>query len=204
LTGGHFEPTLFSIKMFKEILIGGILACAICGCSSLRSSSMATPSEKPTKLEVRNNAASLLSDLLNDEQNVDKVLIVKRASPDVAALVKLIAATAATHVRELDEMASNDPALDLRAIDLPPGEVATRDATAKAEERALLFSGGTNFEFNLLFSQAQAQNYGGQLAAVAAKNSEHPGQVHTFDTISKTMERLDAQVLAAMRALPAN
>jgi hypothetical protein len=190
--------------MFKEILIGGILAGAICGCSSLRSNSVATSSEKPTKLEVRNNAASLLSDLLNDEQNVDKVLKVKNASPDITGLIKLIAATAATHMRELGEMATNDSALDLQATDLPPGEVAARDATAKAQERALLLSSGTNFEFNLLYSQAQAQDYGGQLAAVAARYSEHPDEAHTFDTISKTMERLDAQVLAAMRALPAN
>jgi hypothetical protein len=190
--------------MLKEILIGGLLAVAICGCSSIQPAPLATAPAKPTKLQIRNNAASLLADLLNDEQNVDKVLIIKSASPDIAALIKLIAATAATHKRELDEMATNDPTLNLHALDLPPGEAAAREATAKVKKHELLFSTGTNFEFNLLCTQAEAQSYGCQLAGVAAKNSENPDQTQTFDTISQTMDRLNQQVLAAMRALPAN
>jgi hypothetical protein len=189
--------------MLREILVGGLLAGAVCGCSSLRSTSLTTPPAAPTELQIRNNAASLLSDLLNDEQNVDKVLIVKSANQDVQALIKLIASNAAAYKRELDEMATNDPALNLQVMDLPPGEVAARDATAKSKEHDLLFSKGVNFEFNLLYSQAEAENYGQQLAGVAAKNSEHPDEEHLFETISKTMAQLDKQVLDEMRALPA-
>jgi hypothetical protein len=100
-------------------------------------------------------------------------------------------------------MATNDPAFNLQATDLPPGETAARDSSSKAEEKDLLLSTGVNFEFNLLFSQAQAESYGQQLAAVAAKNSERPEEIHTFETISKTMERLDLQVVTAIRTLPA-
>jgi hypothetical protein len=189
--------------MLREILVGGLLAGAVCGCSSLRSTSLTTPPAAPTEMQIRNNAASLLSDLLNDEQNVDKVLIVKSANQDIQALIKLIASNAATYKRELDEMATNDPALNLQVMDLPPGEVAARDATAKSKEHELLLSTGVNFEFNLLYSQAEAENYGQQLAGVAAKNSEHPDEEHLFETINKTMEQLDKQVLDKMRALPA-
>jgi hypothetical protein len=87
---------------------------------------------------------------------------------------------------------------------LPPGETAARDATAKSKEHELLFSKGVNFEFNLLYSQAEAENYGQHLAAVAAKNSVRPDEQHLFETISKTMEQFDKQVLDEMRALPAN
>lgn len=183
--------------------MGGFLAGVLCGCTTTRSMSLTASSDKPTKLQIRNNAASLLDDLLDDEQNVDKVLIVKSASPDNTALIKLIAATAATHKRELDEMATNDPALNLQATDLPPGEIAARDGSSKSEEHELLLSTGVNFEFNLLFSQAQAESYGQQLAAVAAKNSENPKEMHAFETISQTMERLDLQVETAIRTLPA-
>jgi hypothetical protein len=184
--------------MIKEILMGGFLAGVLCGCASTRPMSLTASPDKPTKLQIRNNAASLLDDLLDDEQNVDKVLIVKSASPENTALIKLIAATAATHKRELDEMATNDPALNLQA----PGEIAARDGSSKAEEHALLLSTGVNFEFNLLFSQAQAESYGQQLAGVAAKNSERPEEIHTFETISQTMERLDQQVETAIRTVP--
>jgi hypothetical protein len=190
--------------MFKELLVGGLLAGVVCGCSSVRSTASTASPATPTDLQIRNNAASLLSDLLDDEQNVDKVLIVKSASPDVEALIKLIAANAATGKRELAEMATNDPALNLQVMDLPPGETAARDATAKSKEHELLFSKGVNFEFNLLYSQAEAENYGQHLAAVAAKNSVRPDEQHLFETISKTMEQFDKQVLDEMRALPAN
>lgn len=182
--------------------MGGFLVGILCGCASTHPVSLNASPEKPTKLQIRNNAASLLDDLLDDEQNVDKVLIVKSASPDNTALIKLIAATAATHKRELDEMATNDPALNLQATDLPPGEIVARNGSSKADEHALLLSTGVNFEFNLLFSQAQAESYGQQLATVAAKNSERPEEIHTFETISQTMERLDLQVVTAIRTLP--
>lgn len=188
--------------MLKEILIGGLLAATMCGCSSVRPGPSAVSTVKPTKLQIRNNAASLLSDLLNDEQNVDKVLIVKNASLEIKSLIKLIAATAAAHNRELDQMATNDPTLHLDATDLPPGETATRDATAKAQEHALLFSTGVNFEFNLLYCQAEAQNYGRELAGVAAKNCERPEEATRFEAISKSMEHLNDEVLSTMRSLP--
>jgi hypothetical protein len=188
--------------MFKHLMIGGILATAICGCSSVQQATLTPPPTKPTPVQIRNNAASLLYDLLGDEQNVNKVLIVKSASANNAALIKLIAATATTDMRELEILATNDPTLDLKAIDLPPGEVAARDATSKAKEHDILFTTGANFEFNLLYSQAEAQNYGWQLAGVAAKNSERPDEAQTFDAISKSMEGLDKQVLMALRALP--
>ena len=188
--------------MIKEIFIAGFLAGVLCGCASTQPMSLTASSDQPTKLQIRNNAASLLDDLLNDEQNVDKVLIVKSASPDNTALIKLIAATAATHKRELDEMATNDATLNLQVTDLPPGEIAARNGSSKADEHDLLLSTGVNFEFNLLFSQAQAESYGQQLAAVAAKNSERPEEMHTFETISQTMERLDLQVMMAIRTVP--
>jgi hypothetical protein len=189
--------------MFRNYFIGAVLLLAACGCSSLPPMQRLHESGKPDKLQTRNNAASLLSDLLKDEQNVGKVFIVKNASPEVTDLVKLIGATAATHERELEELATNDPALNLSEMDLPPGEMAARDGTAKSKEHDLLLSSDSNFEFNLLFSQAQAENYGWHLAAVAAKNSSQPEEAHAFSTIGETMERLYLQVMERMREIPA-
>ena len=192
------------MRLIEKILIGGILAGVICGCSSVHSGALMAPPAKPTQIQIRNNAASLLYDLLNDEQNVDKVLIVKKASPDVEALIKLIAANAATDRSELGGLATNDPALNLQVMDLPPGETAAREATARTQEHDLLLSTGANFEFNLLYSQAEAQSYGSQLAGVAAKNAERPDEVQTFDHISKDMNQFDQQVLSELRSLPPN
>ncbi len=189
--------------MFRNYLVGAVLSLAVGGCSSLPPMPLSSPSQEPNKLQTRNNAASLLSDLLKDEQNVGKVFVVKNASPEVTDLVKLIGATAATHERELEEMATNDPTLNLSEMALPPGETAARDGTAKSKEHDLLLSSDANFEFNLLFSQAQAENYGWHLAAVAAENSTKPDDAHTFTIISGTMKRLYEQVVEQMREVPA-
>ena len=77
----------------------------VCGCVQTPSHD-GKAADSGKKLQTRNNAASLLSDLLKDEQNVGKVFILKNASPEVTDLVKQIGATAATHERVLEELAT--------------------------------------------------------------------------------------------------
>ncbi len=180
-----------------------VLAILAAGCAHVSTLSPTTFGESATKIETRNNAASLLADLLNDEQNVDKVLVVKSARNDVTRLITLIAATAAAHNRELSELATNDPTLNLGATWLPPGEKAARDATAKSQEHELLLATGQKFEFNLLFSQAQAENYGWHLAEVAAKNSTDTNQIRTFTNISHAMKMLYSRAVTEMFEVPA-
>jgi hypothetical protein len=189
--------------MLRIYLLSATLVGLISGCSRLppTAGSVGRP-ETSKQIQTRNNAASLLFDLLNDEKNVDKVLIVKSAGPEVTGLIKRLAATAATHARELEDLATNDPALNLGDTALPPGEKAARDATAKSKEHDLLFSTGASFEFNLLLSQVEAQNYGWHLASVAAENSSRPEEVRTFKHIREAMEKLDAQSVALLRSTP--
>jgi hypothetical protein len=153
------------------------------------------PSEK---LEIQNNATSLLYDLMADEKNVGKILTLKRTSEEFGAFIKTIAATAAKNEKQLEHLAANDPDLNLRAMDLPPGEKAVRDATSKTKEHELLFSSGKEFEFNLLFSQAEALNYGWHLAKVAAENSSSAQEIKTFGAMGDGMEKFYKQVITRM------
>jgi hypothetical protein len=180
------------------------LVC-ICGCASPPQSprpGLALPpaSRDAAKLQLRNNAASLLRDLLDDEKNVSKIFVIKHGG-DVKALVELIAATAEANEHDLFQLTNTDADLNLRALDLPPGEKAVRDAIAKSKERELLFTSGPQFEFNLLLTQAEAQNYGWHLAKVAAENSSRPEEVATFTRIGEAMKHLYEQTVREMRQL---
>ena len=179
----------------------------VCGCAS--PSAQPAPSSRPAavpvpasgdaaKLQLRNNAASLLRDLLDDEKNVSKVFVIKNGA-DVKALVKLISATAVANEKELLQLTNADPGLNLQALDLPTGEKAVRDAITKSKELDLLFTSGPQFEFNLLLTQAEAQSYGWHLAKVAAANSSRPEEVKTFTRISEAMKRLYEQTVQEMR-----
>jgi len=179
----------------------------VCGCASQQTTPAQSQGPGPTpasgdaaKLQLRNNAASLLRDLLDDEKNVGKVFVIKHGE-EVKPLVKLIAAAAEANENELLQLTNADPELNLQALDLPPGEKAARDAEAKSEEHELLFTSGAQFEFNLLLTQEEAQNYGSHLAKVAAENSSQPEEVATFTRISEGMKHLYEQTVREMRQL---
>ena len=179
-----------------------------CGCAAPSTASRPSPGpgaltgEDPAKAELRSNAAGLLYDLLEDEKNVGKVFVVKDADKQVVALVKLIAATASENETELTQLTNVDPGLNIKSLGLPPGETAARQAESKSEEYDLLFSAGANFEFNLLLTQAQAEDYGWHLAKVAAENSTLMSEKKTFTGISMEMEHLYEETVKQMRLLP--
>ena len=182
------------------VLGAGLLSA---GCASTHQSSIAlTMSQKPAsleKLEARNNAASMLYDLLGDEKNVSKILIIKRNGKELGRLIKTISQTAKAYQKQIEQLGASDPSLSLKANALPGGEKATRNAVAKTEEHKLLFTSGKTFEFNLLLTQSEALNYGWHLAKTAAENSASPNQIRQFSAMSQTMQNLRDQVIAQMR-----
>ena len=156
-----------------------LFAAWLCGCQTSTAPSRDPDGDlstieatRPANLRqhVRNNSASLLHDLLKDESNLSKLLLIKRESRELNDLVRNISGAAEQGARQLEQLAQRDRTLDLRAMALPSGEVAAREAEAKTKERELLKAKGEDFEFALLLSQAEALNYGVHLARVAAES----------------------------------
>jgi hypothetical protein len=159
-------------------------------------------SKDASKIEVRNNAASLLYDLLGDEKDVSKILIIRRRPARVSRVIKAISKTAGDGQDQIDALAKEDKTLDLHALQLPPGETATRDAIRKTKEHELLFSWGMKFDMNLLLSQTDALDYGSHLAKIAAENSTSPEQVRRFHALDVALSALFVRVVADIRAVP--
>lgn len=179
------------------ILFAGFL---FCGCAHFESKQLMHGIPVANKkAEACNNAASLLYQLVSEEKNVSKILIIKSHSEELGRLIKEISKMAADSEKQLESLASNNLNLSLHAIELPQGEKETRDAVAKTEEHELLFTSGKKFEFNLLLTQAQALNYGWHLAKIAADSSSRPEEVQEFTTISDAMKKLYDQVTTQMR-----
>src|ERR1700680_2002914 len=118
-------------SLMKRLFIVSIAAGMLCGRGDARKPAAPNPADGAGKIEVRNNAASLLADLLGDEKNVSKILIIKHNSAELGQLIKLISKTAGDGAKELETMAKSDTTLNLHALQLPPGEVATRAAISK-------------------------------------------------------------------------
>jgi hypothetical protein len=179
-----------------------LAAGLFCGHTNAQKSAPPNAVPDKSKIEVRNNAASLLADLLGDEKNVSKILIIKRNSAELGRLIKAISKTANDGTEQLEALAKNDTTLDLHALQLPPGEIATRAAMSKTREHELIFSSGEKFELNLLLTQTEALDYGSHLAKIAAENSSSPEQQRKFHSLDVALNALFEQIVAKLRALP--
>ncbi len=184
-----------------------LCCCLLCGCQLFQSKPQSLPdppaaevsTNKSVDLPTRNNALALLDDLLNDEKNLSKVLLVKHHSDQLGTLVKEISKTAAQGAKMLDSMAKKDTRLDLKRFDLPQGEMATREAIAKSKEHTLLHSADAEFELQLLLTQTDALNYGAHLAQVAALNESEEQNRQKLLSLSAQLSALQEQVVAMLR-----
>jgi len=180
--------TLFLLLLFIS---------AMAGCHSPHAS-VKQPSTATD--DVRNNSVSLLYDLLGDEQNVSKLLIIKRDREELHRVIKRISTNAAAGRKTLERMAADDASLDLKKMALPSGEKATREAIGKTKTGELLRASGADFEFKLLLTQTEALNYGEHLAKVAAANEPKAEHAKIFREISTEMKRRSDEVRALMRS----
>jgi len=178
--------------MKTYVYAGVVLALLVCGCQSVGNSR--TSPDSAADHSLRNNAYSLLFDLLDDERHVSKLLIVKRDSRELNRLINRVSETAADGAKRLKEFAEKDLSLNLTALALPPAELATRKAIAGTKRSQLLGTSGADFERNLLLTQMEALNYGTHLAGVAATNDSDPTRTGYLSTLSATLKHLHSEV----------
>ena len=185
------------------ILIG---LCGLCSCKTQRTKTTPEPMQATTAsktnsdLNRRNNALALLDDLLGDEKNLSKILIIKHNSDELGTLVKNISKTSGEGAKMLEAWAKAEPGLDLKRVDLPPGEVAARKEIAKTKEHILLHDKDAEFQFQLLLTQIEGLNYGAYLALVAADNEPNVERARQLLELSKQLRDLREQVVAMVRA----
>jgi hypothetical protein len=180
----------------------------LCGCELLKSQSNGSPPQAPTasatekKMDpaTRDNALALLDDLLRDEKNVSKILIIKHNSEELGKLIKNISEAAKNGAETVESAAKHEPGLNLKQLDLPPGELAARKAISNTKEHLLLHSKDAEFEFQLLLTQAEALNYGAHLAQVVAENESNALFARQFANLSEQLKHLQEQVLAMLRS----
>ncbi len=145
------------------------------------------------------NCYSLLCDLLNQEKDVDKLLLIKLESSELRTLIKAIAETAKDASAQFKALAAQDSSLRLDESALPPGEVATRRAIANTETRELLIPFNSNFELRLLLTQFQSLSYGTHLAKIAAENEPNAERRRRLLQLSDRLQELHGMTFALIR-----
>ncbi len=157
---------------------------------------------KALTADEREHGYALLYQLMADEADVDKLLIIKSPAEPLPALLKNIAATAAAVVKEMNAWEAADPSLNLTDTGLPKVEVQTRSSIADMRTEQLLLHGGTYFENVLIETQASATNYAWHLAKVLARDEPDPARAQALAQWRDQWEALSEQISAIIGFIP--
>ena len=150
---------------------GGALLAALLllGCQSTPPPNAAAPAAPASR-----HGYALLFELLGQEKDVDKLLIVKREREDLRELVGAIAETCGAAYERLVSLGEANPALNLTDAGLPAAEVATREAIAGEKMERLLTESAKEFDLQLALSQLEALTYLTHLVEVLARAEPDP------------------------------
>ena len=156
----------------------------------------AQPKNDPSSLA---QGYALLDDLLGDEKNVSKLLLIKRDRPELKALIKLVSDKAGKAHKELEKLVKADAHIDLKNQGLPPAELETRKSISKEKSKALLAEKGDDFELHLLLAQNEALTYGAHLAGTIAKIETEANRSQFLQQLSTDLLDLRNKVFTMLR-----
>ena len=152
------------------------------------------------RFAIRNQGYSLLYGLLADQQNVSKLLIVKKENADLGALIKDIARVSGDAAKAIEAFSKADSHLHLKMPGLPVVEQQARELIAKTKTKELLSKGGEKFEVRLVLAQAEALTYGGHLAAAIIGNETDPKRRAFLAKVSEDYQQLHQRIIDLIHA----
>ncbi|MGD0140604.1 MAG: hypothetical protein ABSD28_17185 [Tepidisphaeraceae bacterium] len=157
-------------RRLGALAVLGAFAGCLCSASPKRAPGNAGP------IHQLNEGYSLLHQLMSDESDVSKMLFIKHADEPVAGAVKEISGACKTAKSRMDDFPKTDARIEFDVPDLPRVEQESRDLDSSIEEKELLFSSGKTFELRLIYSQAQAMEYGEVLCKALAAREDDAGR----------------------------
>jgi hypothetical protein len=176
-------------------LVLAMLSIFVVGCASLHESSSVAPARSSN---TNSDGYALLFDLLGDERNVSKLLIIKRERPELRDLIRDIAQRCGKAHGRLEQFGRADRGLSLKTNGLPSIEIATRDAIGKTKAKQLLTESGKEFELRLLISQHEALTYASHLAASIAKGETNAQRSQFLRQLSSDLTIMEQRVTSLL------
>ena len=173
-----------------------VFALAVMGCATVQK---VFPTAAWRQARVRNEGYSLLYQLICQESDADKLLIIKHADPPIAEIIKKIASTCGQAKKELEAFHEIDRHFRLKMTHLPEIEQKSRAAIETTVTKQLLFSSGKKFEVRFLFTQAEAMNYAAHLAKVLGDQEVNPVRKKFLATLSERCTTLHDQAMDLLK-----
>jgi hypothetical protein len=169
------------------------LAIAMLGCA-------AHPAPGPPPAKGRSGHGwALLHELLGNEKDVAKLLVIKQAPKPLEQTIDAISDLAREAYARLDELADAAPAVDLTDTGLPADERRARDAIAAMRRDQLLAASGRDLEIEMLLSQNEALVYAIGLTDTLSRSESNGERLAFVRALHEDVTRLQREVLGLLR-----
>lgn len=197
--GGYDTAMRFSLGWIFCLALLCFAGCAT-GKTSRKAATGPAPASENGEYTVTSLSAgyALLVDLLGNEGNVDKVLLIKGESSPVHELIKEISRFSKESGKALEQRLTTNSTMNLKDMGLPRLETETREAIAHTRMKQLVFAGGRKFELALLLTQTEALSYGGHLAKRLHEAETDVARRTLLSDISKQYGRLYDKAFALL------
>ncbi|MGD0767036.1 MAG: hypothetical protein ABSB42_02315 [Tepidisphaeraceae bacterium] len=186
-------------KVAKRLCVTAAVG-AVAGC--LYSAIPKPVSHNDGPIRQANEGYSLLHQLMSDESDASKILILKHADEPVAGTVKEISDACRAAKTRMDEFPKTDARIEFDVPDLPRVEQESRDLDSSIEEKELLFSSGRTFELRLIYAQAQAMEYGEVLCKALIAREDDPARKAFVTDLAKQCADFRDRLLGLLAVKP--
>jgi hypothetical protein len=183
-------PSRGAVLAAAVVLIWGLGGCSLLGYKP----STQTPINDPESVNI---GYVLLYDLVAKQKNADKLLIIKRVSPEVRALIEEISNAVGELNDELERFAKQDRVITLDRRVLPLIEALQRENAQAERGKQFLETSGKKFERLLLLTQSGVLTTERHISRVMRDKEPNPerkafweGAVKTFDHLYTKLVRL--------------
>jgi hypothetical protein len=182
-------------------LLGVVAGCGLFETDPVQSPGVAPTSaadEDEITLRERAEGYAILHDLLSDESNVSKLLIIKSPPKDVERIIHQIADAAKIAQEEIAAWFEDDDSVDLEVSRLPAMELRARSSIGAAKAKELILPGGDD-TLLLLMSQFSALEYAEHLAEELADVEPDASRKARLRDFAETFSGLKGAVFATLR-----
>ena len=165
------------------------------GCAIAGSNQTTDPTRE--QLADPNSGYALLYSIVSVQKNSDKILIIRKVSPDVTALTKEISDLAGDLDTQLKQLAKDDPSIKLDAVVLPTIENRQRESAALERAKQFLAITGKPFERLLLLTESGVLTTERHLTRVMGDEEKNPQRKIFWKNAQQQFD----QIYAKLRAL---
>ncbi len=185
-----------TLVSFTRLVAIAAAALQLLGCSIFGSNQSTDPTRE--QRADANSGYAILYSLVSVQKSSDKILIIRKVSPEVNALIKEISDVAGDLDTQLKQFAKDDPSIKLDAVVLPKIEVQQRESAQLERAKQFLTMTGKPFERLLLLTQSGVLTTERHVTRVMGEEEKNPQRKMFWKDAQRRFDQIYEKFLALL------